>query len=188
MCTERCRRRNVTNYNCVTKHTNTKTYAEALNDVFHQEMKKDKSIILLGQDIGVLGGREGVTKNLLKKFGRHRVIDAPLNEELYVGIAIGAAQMGMRPVIEFAHSTLSLLAFADVFRSGIWCGANDNAFSLPIVIRLRHISHMGPELSPYILSILALFQGVTVVAPSTPQEAQDILRGALRSSQPVIIF
>lgn len=162
--------------------------AMAINETLEQEMGRDKTIFLIGEDIGIIGGRAGVTSGLLKKFGSDRVIDTPVNEELFVGIGIGAAETGLRPVIEFAHGSLITLAAADIFRAGIWRQICFNKFSLPIIIRVAIGDSFGPELSAPLFSMFLNLPGLIVVAPSTPYQAKGILNMALRGDNPVIIL
>lgn len=163
------------------------SFAHVLNSVFHQEMEENENIFIIGSDIS-FGGRAGVTQGLVQRFGSERVIDTPINEEIFVGIAIGAAQAGLRPVVEIAHSTLPLVGAIDFFKMGIWskiCGDN---FSLPIVVRVRMGREAGHELSASIISFLTGLHGVTVVAPSTHHQAKGTLLSALRHNSPVIFL
>ncbi|MFY9462435.1 MAG: transketolase C-terminal domain-containing protein [Candidatus Sungiibacteriota bacterium] len=164
------------------------TLSQALNESFFEEMERNERILILGEDIGSFGGRSKVTKGLLKKFGKERVRDTPLNEELFVSIAIGAAQAGLRPVVEFAHGTLLTLATSDIFRMGIWRWICADRFSLPIVIRVKVGGMAGPELATSLLSVFINLMGITIVAPSTPYQAKGLLKFSLRSNKPIIFL
>ena len=111
------------------------TCTDALKEALWEEMEREPSILLIGEDVGFYGGRRGVTRGFLEKFGRARVLDTPLNEELFAGIALGAAQTGLRPVVEFSHAAFLLTAASDIHRLGFWDVINLFRFKLPIVIR-----------------------------------------------------
>lgn len=167
------------------------TIVEALRQAMDEEMARDERIILLGQEVGFYGGRRGASQGLEKRYGKARVIDAPLNEELYAGIAIGAAQAGLRPIIEFSHAAFLMLAASDVHRMGFWDIINLGKFSLPIVIRAQFGSgydEYGEELSLSPVSALLNWKGMRMVAPSNAFQAKGLLKSALRADAPVIFF
>ncbi len=168
------------------------TGAQALNEALHEEMERDSNIILLGEDIGKFGGRHSVTDGLLERFGSKRVIDTPINEELFMGIAIGAAQVGLRPVIEFAHGTFATIDLNNIRRAGIWDWISGYKLRVPIVIRVKwgtgRSDGFGHELSSSVLSSLINHMGLAIVAPSTPRQAKGLLKTSLRGDKPVIFL
>lgn len=164
---------------------------EALNLALHQEMSKDKEVIVLGEDVGVDGGVFRVTEGLYKKFGALRVIDTPLAESGIVGSAIGMAVMGLKPVAEvqfegFLYPALDqLISHASRIRN-----RSRGRFNVPLVVRspwgggihaLEHHSD-SPE------ALLVHTSGLKVVIPSTPYDAKGLLISAIRDPDPVIFF
>src|SRR3989344_5164935 len=125
------------------------TFAEAIQKGLREKMLNDDRVFIIGEDIGILGGRYNVTRGLLREFGPKRVIDIHLIEELFLGIATGAAQGGLIPVIEYMTSNFLLLALSDINRLGAWKFVNAGKVTLPIVIRAPYSSSysFGPELS-----------------------------------------
>lgn len=158
----------------------------AIRSALWSEMERDDSIVVFGQEVGEHGGRIGITKGFQKHFSDSRVIDMPVSEELFVGIAIGMAQMGLRPVVEFSHGNLLTLAAADIFRAAFWEQISGEK-PLPIVIRARYSDFVGMELSRMPLNI-CLPYGINVVVLSDPQKAGDLLMEALHSDRVTIIF
>jgi pyruvate dehydrogenase E1 component beta subunit len=165
------------------------TIAETLNLTLHEEMERDPAIIVLGEDVALFGGRVNVTKGLFKKFGGRRVIDTPINEELFIGFAIGAAQVGLRPVVEFCHSTFVTIDLNNIRRLGVWSWINAQKVHVPVVVRVKWGSDgLGHELSSSPLSTIVDHLGLTVVAPSTPRQAKGLLAHSLRGDVPVIFL
>lgn len=166
------------------------SFSRALNEALREEMIQDKNVFIFGEDIGILGGYYGVTSGLLKSFGSERVIDMPLNEEIFVGIAIGAAQLGLKPIIEFGHANFLLLAFCDIYRSGIYRSECAGKLSLPIVIRapFGDKKYRGPELAGDLIRMFYNVPGIKIVVPSTPYRAKGLLKAAVRDPNPVLFF
>lgn len=165
--------------------------AEAINSALSDEMNKNSAIILYGEDIGMYGGRRGVTKNLLQRFGGKRIIDTPLNEELFVSIAIGAAQTGLRPIAEFSHAAFLTLALNDIIRAGFWKIINLGKFPLPIILRSTFGSgydECGEELANSPLLPLYSAKNIRIVMPSNAYQAKGILHTALRTDEVVVFF
>jgi pyruvate/2-oxoglutarate/acetoin dehydrogenase E1 component len=160
-------------------------FYQAVNEALHQEMERDGAIFIMGSDI-VFGGRAGMTSGLAERFGRERVIDTPINEEIFVGMGIGAAEVGTRPIIELVHSTLPLIAGIDFLRMGVWEWVS--GAKIPLVVRVRTGEEVGPELSTSLASFLSSLRGVQVAAPSTPYQIKGILASALRGDKPVVVL
>ena len=165
------------------------TYLQAITDALALEMERDENVMLMGEDIGVYGGAFKVTKGLLEKFGAERVIDTPLAESALMGVAIGAALMGMRPVVEvqyadFIHcgwDQLVNVAAKMHYRSGD---------AVPMVVRgpsgagLRAGAFHSQSPETY----FAHTPGLKVVVPGTPYDAKGLLISAIRDNNPVIFF
>ena len=165
------------------------TYLQAITDALAQEMERDENVLLMGEDIGVYGGAFKVTKGLLEKFGSERVMDTPLAETALMGVAIGAALMGMRPVVEvqyadFIHcgwDQLVNVAAKMHYRSGD---------AVPMVVRGPSGAGLrgGPFHSQSPETYFAHTPGLKVVVPATPYDAKGLLVSAIRDNNPVIFF
>ena len=166
------------------------TIGATINETLREEMERDASIVLIGEDIATIGGRGGVTAGLRKTFGKDRVIQTPLVEELLLGIAIGVAQSGLRPVVEFGHANFLMLAWSDVYKMGIWRRLSANKISLPIVVRMKFGAYLkyGAELTGPFISSLQSVLGIKIVVPSRPADAKGLLRQALRTDRPVLFL
>ncbi|MCL5959305.1 MAG: alpha-ketoacid dehydrogenase subunit beta [Chloroflexi bacterium] len=168
-----------------------KTVIEAIREAMAEEMRRDPSVIVLGEDVGVDGGVFRATDGLYKEFGKNRVIDTPLAESSIVAISIGAAFNGMRPIAEiqfadFIHSAMDQImseAAKIRFRS-------KGAFGCPIVIRSPYGAgiHGGLYHSQSVEAFFFHVPGLKIVAPSTPYEAKGLLKSAIRDEDPVLFF
>lgn len=169
---------------------NYQTFNDAIRKALFEEMERDPSVIFIGQEIGVSGGRRGTSKGLLERFGPTRVIDTPLSEDLYAGIAIGAAEGGLRPVVEFMCGNFLLIALTDIYRASIWRAKNAQKISIPIVIRAVFGGYdgWGAELSASLVSIFAQIPKLTIIAPSDPDVAKKSLKAAIRLNDPVLFL
>jgi len=165
------------------------TYLEAIRQALWEEMDRDDQVFMLGQDIGVYGGAFKVTKGLFEKFGPERVIDTPLSESAIVGAAIGAALMGMRPVVEMQFADFISCAFDQIVNM-----AAKQHYRLgepvPLVIRAPYGGgiHAGPYHSQSPEAWFFHVAGLKLVAPSTPRDAKGLLKAAIRDPNPVIYF
>jgi pyruvate/2-oxoglutarate/acetoin dehydrogenase E1 component len=166
-----------------------KTYLQAISDGLRQEMRRDKRVFLIGEDIGVYGGAFKVTLGFQEEFGPWRVLDAPLSETAIVGGATGAAIMGMRPVAEMqfadfvscAWDHLVTIAAKQRWRAGT---------PVPIVLRLPSGGGFsgGPFHSQNPESSFAHIPGLKCVCPATPQDAKGLLVSAIEDPNPVLFF
>ena len=165
------------------------TYLEAIRQGLWQEMERDPSVLVMGEDIGAYGGAFKVTAGMLEKFGEERVIDTPICESAIVGAAIGAALMGMRPVVE--------MQFMDFIASGFNQIVNMAAKlhyrwgpAVPIVIRGPSGAgvHGGPYHSQSNEMWFVHTPGLKVVAPATAYDAKGLIKAAIRDDNPVIFF
>ena len=165
------------------------TYLQAISDALRIEMRRDKRVFLIGEDIGVYGGAFKVTLGFQEEFGPWRVIDAPLSETAIVGGCTGAAPMGMRPVAEMqfadfvscAWDHLVTVAAKQLYRAGT---------PVPIVVRLPSGGGFsgGPFHSQNPESFFAHVPGLKVVCPSTPDDAKGLLASAIEDPNPVLFF
>jgi 2-oxoisovalerate dehydrogenase E1 component beta subunit len=165
------------------------TYLEAIRQALWEEMDRDGRVFMLGEDIGVYGGAFKITKGFLDKFGPERVIDTPLSESAIVGAAIGAALMGMRPVVEMQFADFIACAFDQIVNM-----AAKHHYRIgepvPIVIRAPYGGgiHAGPYHSQCPEAWFFHVAGLKLVAPSTPRDAKGLLKAAIRDPDPVIYF
>jgi len=165
------------------------TYLEAISQGLREEMERDSSVFLLGEDIGVYGGAFKVTKGFIDQFGEERVIDTPLSESAIIGAAIGAAMMGLRPVAEMQFADFISCGFNQVvnmaakvhYRWGV---------AVPMVIRCPSGGgvHGGPFHSQNPEAWFFHVPGLKIVAPSTPYDAKGLLKAAIRDNNPVLYF
>ncbi len=165
------------------------TYLEAIRQALWEEMDQDERVFLLGEDIGTYGGAFKITRGFLEKFGEDRVIDTPLAESGFVGAAIGAALMGMRPVVEMQFADFIACAFDQIVNM-----AAKQHYRLgepvPMVIRAPYGGrlHAGPFHSQCPEAWFVHSPGLKVVAPSTPNDAKGLLKASIRDPNPVIYF
>ena len=114
----------------------TLTYSQAINQALAEEMQRDVDVILYGQDVAVWGGIFNVTDGLLEKFGPARVFDTPISESVMVGAGVGAASMGLRPVVELQFADFVITAGDEIFfKAGMWRYMHGGAYTIPLVVR-----------------------------------------------------
>jgi pyruvate dehydrogenase E1 component beta subunit len=164
-------------------------YAHAIKEALALEMRRDPSVFVFGEDVGKYGGVWGVLRGLEQEFGA-RVLDTPISENLIVGMAVGAAMRGLRPVAELQYADFVFCAGDEVFlKSSIWRYVHDGAFDLPLVVRMAcGGSGFGPEHSQSTEAYLMHTPGIRVAVPSTPADAKGITTAAIRSNDPVFIL
>jgi pyruvate dehydrogenase E1 component beta subunit len=164
---------------------------QALNFALEQEMAKDEKVVVLGEDVGVDGGVFRVTEGLIEKYGEERVIDTPLAESGIVGMSIGMAVQGLKPVAEMQFSGFSYLAFHQLESHAArmrW--RSRGGFTVPMVLRapysggVRALEHHSESREAY----YAHTPGLKMVIPSTPRNARSLLVSAIRDPDPVIFF
>lgn len=165
-----------------------KTYAQAINEALHEEMERDERVVLYGEDVSV--GIFGVTGGLAERFGPDRVFDTPISEPLIVGSGVGAAMMGMRPVVELQFADFVFTAGDEVFlKAGMWRFMHGGAFTLPLVIRAASGgAGFGPEHSACPEAYIMHSPGLLCAVPSTPEDAKGLLKEAIRLDNPVVFF
>ena len=168
-----------------------KLYRVALREALAEEMERDDSVYLVGEDIGKFGGAYRVTEGLLDRFGSLRVVDAPIAEEAIVGTAIGSAMLGLRPVVEMMTINFSLVAYDQIVNNAAKIRYMlGGEVKVPIVIRMP--GGAGHQLSAqhsHSFEVLyGLIPGLLVVAPTTPADAKGMLKSAIRSDNPVMFL
>ena len=164
---------------------------EAVRSALREELAADPGVFLIGQDIGINGGVFRVTAGLLDEFGPDRVIDAPLAESGMVGIAIGAALNGMRPVVEIQFADFIFPAFNQLVSEAARIHYRSNGeFTVPMVIRAPYGGGVRGGLyhSQSVEAYFAHVPGLKVVVPSSPHDAKGLLKAAIRDDNPVLFF
>ena len=167
------------------------TYREALNLALRAEMKRDPRVFLLGEEIGVYEGAYKVTQGLLKEFGEKRVVDTPICESGFTGVAIGAAMLGLRPVVEMMTFNFAILALDQIVNSAAkMCYMSGGQFNVPIVVRGPGgpAHQLAAQHSQSMESYFYHVPGLKVVRPSTPRDAKGLLKSAIRDDNPVIFI
>ncbi|MGE0820499.1 MAG: alpha-ketoacid dehydrogenase subunit beta [Candidatus Binatia bacterium] len=168
----------------------TMTYSKAINQAIEEEMRRDENVILYGQDVAEWGGIFKVTDGLLEKFGPERVFNSPISENVMVGAGVGAATMGLRPIVELQFADFIFTAGDEVFfKAGMWRYMHGGAFKVPLVIRCPSGgSGFGPEHSACPEAFVMHAPGLLCVVPSTPEDAKGLLKEAIRRDNPVVYF
>ena len=167
------------------------TFREALRAALDEEMERDDSVILLGEEVGQYNGAYKVSQGLLEKYGPERVIDTPISEEGFTGIGIGAAMAGLRPVVEWMTFNFSLQAVDQVVSNAAKMRyMSGGQFTVPIVFRGPNgpAEFLGAQHSQALQSLYAHFPGLKVVAPSTPADGKGLLKSAIRDDNPVLFL
>jgi len=169
----------------------TRTFIEAIRDTLGEEMRRDPSTIVLGEDVGKKGGVFLATDGLFDEFGKERVIDTPLTESMIVGVSIGAAANGLRPIAEIQFADFIFPAFNQIVSEAARMRYRSNdAFGCPITIRAPYGGGVHGALyhSQSIEAYFTHVPGLKVVIPSTPHDAKGLLRTAIRDEDPVLFF
>jgi len=167
------------------------TYLKAINQALHEEMRRDDNVFVMGEDVGELGGAFKVTEGLLDAFGEERVIDTPISEALIVGAGIGAAIMGMRPVLEMQFGDFISCAFDQIVNTAATLRyRHGGRASCPLVLRAPSGAGVHGALfhSQNPEAWFTRVPGLKVVAPATPYDAKGLLKSAVRDDNPVIYF
>nr|QCI09015.1 Pyruvate dehydrogenase E1 component beta subunit [Inkyuleea mariana] len=164
---------------------------DALREATDEEMEKDPSVFVLGEDVGHYGGSYKVTKDLHIKYGDLRVLDTPIAENSFMGMAIGAAITGLRPIVEGMNMSFLLLAFNQISNNaGMLRYTSGGNFKIPIVIRGPGGvgRQLGAEHSQRLEAYFQAIPGLKIVACSTPYNAKGLLKSAIKDDNPVILF
>jgi pyruvate dehydrogenase E1 component beta subunit len=166
------------------------TLSEAVNQALRQEMARDERVILLGEDVGLFGGAFHVTHGLLEEFGPERVWDTPISEAGFMGIAIGAALTGLRPVVEFQYADFLFCAMDQIVNQAAKLRLmSGGQTSVPLVIRApQGATGRGAQHSQSVEAWFMHTPGLKVVVPSTPYDAKGLLISAIRDNNPVLFL
>jgi pyruvate dehydrogenase E1 component beta subunit len=167
------------------------TYRQALNDTLGEELARDPNVLLMGEEIGKFEGSYKITEGLLAEFGPKRVVDTPIAEEGFVGLATGAAMLGLRPVVEIMTINFILVAIDQVVNHASKIHYMfGGQVRVPLVIRTPSggIGQLAATHSQSFENWFAYCPGLKVVAPSTPYDAKGLLRAAIRDDDPVIFI
>jgi len=169
----------------------TLTYREALNQALAEEMERDADVFLMGEEVGLYNGAYKVSKGLLDRFGDARVVDTPITELGFAGIGVGAAMVGLRPVIEFMTFNFSMLALDQVFNSAAkMLYMTNGQFGCPIVFRgpTGAALQLSAQHSQAMEATYLHYPGLKVCTPATPADAKGLLKAAIRDEDPVIFM
>lgn len=167
------------------------TYIEGVTAAIREEMRADRRVFVLGEDVGVRGGVFRATQGLYEEFGKDRVLDTPLSESAIAGVAIGAAAYGMRPIAEMQFADFIMPAVNQIISEAAKMRYRSNgSFSCPLVIRAPYGGGIHGALyhSQSIESIFSGVPGLKIVAPSTPFDVKGLLKSAIRDDDPVLFL
>ncbi len=167
------------------------TYRDALNQALREEMQRDPKVFLMGEEVGVYQGAYKVSRGLMQEFGEKRVIDTPITEEGFTGVGIGAAMVGLRPIIEIMTWNFSILAMDQIVNGAAkMLYMSGGQVKVPIVIRgpggAAH--QLAAQHSQSLESWYSHVPGLKVAAAATPYDAKGLLKSAIRDDDPVILF
>ncbi len=166
-------------------------YREALNAALREEMQRDERVFLMGEDVGVFQGAFKVTAGLLEEFGEKRVRDTPISENTIVGMGVGAAMTGLRPVVELMTINFSLLAMDQIVNHAAHIRYMfGGQVKVPLVVRMpQGAGHqLGPTHSHSFEALYLQVPGLLVAVPSTAADAKGLLKAAIRDDNPVIFI
>lgn len=167
------------------------TYAQAVCEALDEEMERDSKVLTLGEDVGFIGGNFKTSVGLLDKYGDLRVKDTPISEQGFVGMAVGMAITGLRPVVELMFSDFLLVAADQVINQAAKIRyMSGGQVTVPMVIRtpIGAGRSSAAQHSQSMQALVAHYPGLKVVLPSTAQELKGLLKTAIRDNNPVIVF
>jgi len=166
-------------------------FFNALREAIDEEMERDPTVMVMGEDVGHYGGSYKVTKDLYKKYGELRLLDTPIAENSFTGMAIGAAMTGLRPIIEGMNMGFLLLAFNQIANNaGMLRYTSGGNYKIPMVIRGPGGvgRQLGAEHSQRLETYFQAVPGLKIIACSTPYNAKGLLKSAIRDNNPVLFF
>ena len=167
------------------------TCREALNQAMAEELERDPNVVLMGEEIGQFHGAYKVTEGLLARFGPKRVVDTPISEAGFIGLGVGAAMLGLRPVIELMFWSFYSVAFDQILNNAANIRyMSGGLINIPLVIRgpANGGTNVGATHSHTPESVLASHPGVKVVCPATAYDAKGLLKSAIRDNDPVMFL
>ncbi|HRD41188.1 MAG TPA: pyruvate dehydrogenase complex E1 component subunit beta [Prochlorococcaceae cyanobacterium AMR_MDS_5431] len=163
----------------------------ALREAIDEEMARDPYVCIIGEDVGQYGGSYKVTKDLYEKYGELRVLDTPIAENSFTGMAVGAAMTGLRPIVEGMNMGFLLLAFNQISNNmGMLSYTSGGNFNIPAVVRGPGGvgRQLGAEHSQRLEAYFHAIPGIKIVAASTPTNAKGLMKAAIRDNNPVLFF
>ena len=166
-------------------------YSKAVNEALDEELARDKNVVLIGEDIGIYGGAFGATRGLFEKYGAERLWETPISENSFTGLAVGAAMMGMHPVVEIMFMDFIALALDQLLNSaGKLHYMYGGQVNVPLVLRTPGGAKggYGPSHSQMLSNLLVGVPGLKVVAPSNAMQVKGILKAAIRDDNPVVVI
>jgi len=167
------------------------TYREALNQALSEEIERDKNVVLMGEEVAQFKGSYKVSEGMLEKFGGERIIDTPISEAAFSGLAVGAAMMGMRPVVEFMFWSFCYVAYDQIFNNAANIRyMSGGLINVPIVFRgpANGGTNVGATHSHTPENFAANTPGLKVICPSTPADAKGLLKAAIRDNDPECVM
>jgi len=166
------------------------TYAEAIKEALVEEMRRDQTVILYGEDVANFGGIFRITAGLKEQFGDERVFDTPISENAFVGAGVGAALTGLRPVVELQFADFLFTAGDEiVLKAGMWRYGHGGAYKVPLVVRCPSgAAGVGPEHGQCPEAFFMHAPGLKIVSPRTAADAKGLLKSAIREDNPVLYF
>jgi pyruvate dehydrogenase E1 component beta subunit len=167
------------------------SYREALREAMMEEMARDERVFLMGEEVGYYNGAYKVSEGMLDRFGERRVVDTPIAETGFAGVGIGAAMVGLRPIIEFMTWNFSFCAFDQLVNNAAKLRyMSGGQLSIPIVFRgpggAAH--QLSAQHSQVVEGLYAYVPGLKVIAPATPQDAKGLLKSAIRDDNPIVFI
>jgi pyruvate dehydrogenase E1 component subunit beta len=167
------------------------TFREAINQALSEEMERDDSIFIVGEEVAKYQGAYKVTQGLLQRFGEERVIDAPISEAGFTGLGVGAAMVGLRPIVEVMTFNFSLVAIDQIINNAAKMRhMSGGQLKVPMVIRGPNgpAHQLAATHSQALESLYAHIPGLKVVVPGTPRDAKGLLKSAIRDDNPVVFM
>ncbi len=167
------------------------TYRQALNEALAEELERDSSVFLMGEEVAQYNGAYKVSQGLLDRFGPMRIIDTPISENGFAGMGVGSAMVGLRPVIEFMTFSFSLVAFDQVVNNATnMLTMSGGQFNIPITFRGPNgpAHQLGATHSHATECLYANFPGLKICTPATPRDAKGLLKTAIRDNNPVLVL
>ncbi len=167
------------------------TYRQALNEALAEELERDESVFLMGEEVAEYNGAYKITEGLWKRFGDKRVIDTPISEAGFIGLGVGAAMMGLRPVMELMFWSFAYVAYDQIINNaGCVRYMSGGLINCPLVIRgpANGGTNVGATHSHTPENFLANTPGLKVVSPATPADAKGLMKAAIRDNDPVCVM
>jgi pyruvate dehydrogenase E1 component beta subunit len=167
------------------------TYRQALNEALAEELERDPNVFLMGEEVAEYNGAYKVSQGLLERFGPKRIIDTPISENGFAGLGVGAAMVGLRPIIEFMTFSFSFVAFDQVVNNAPnMLTMSGGQFNIPITFRGPNgpAHQLGATHSHATECLYANVPGLKVCTPATPRDAKGLLKTAVRDNNPVLVL